>query len=168
MNYRMLAVLLGCAAMWAQAVSTSQISGVVEDATGSAVQAAEVKVTQTGTGLVRTVTTGADGSYTLANLPVGPYQLQVRKPGFSAYLQTGIALQVNTNPAITATLKVGSVTEQVVVDASVAMVETHSNGVGQVIDQQKVVDLPLNGRQVTQLISLAGGATTTGSYQHLD
>jgi hypothetical protein len=156
----MLAGLLACAAIWAQGVSTSQISGSVVDATGAAVEAAEVKVTQIDTGLVRTVTTGADGSYTLANLPVGPYQLQVTKPGFSAYLQTGIVLQVNTNPVINATLKVGSVTEQVVVDASVAMVETHSNGVGQVIDQQKVVDLPLNGRQATELIFLSGAATT--------
>ncbi|PWU05072.1 MAG: TonB-dependent receptor [Terriglobia bacterium] len=160
MSFRLLAGLLACAAVWGQAVSTSQISGTVEDATGAAVEAAEVKVTQTDTGLVRSVSTGVDGSYILPNLPVGPYHLQVTKAGFNAYVQTGIVLQVNTNPVINATLKVGSVTEQVVVDASVAMVETHSNGVGQVIDQQRVVDLPLNGRQATELIFLSGAATT--------
>jgi len=160
MNRNLLAGLLASLGLWAQAVSTSQISGTVEDATGAAVEGAEVKVTHTDTGLVRTVPTATDGSYILANLPIGPYQLQVSKAGFNAYVQNGIVLQVNTNPVINATLKVGAVTERVVVDASVAMVETHSNGVGQVIDQQRVVDLPLNGRQATDLIYLSGGASS--------
>ena len=107
---------------------------------------ARVTVTQTATGASRTVTTDADGGYSFPNLPVGPYQLQVRKQGFSAYVQTGIVLQVNVNPTIIATLKVGAVTDQVQVTSDAALVETRSNGVGQVIDQQRVVELPLNGR----------------------
>jgi hypothetical protein len=110
--------------------------------------------------MTRTATTGGDGSYVLPNLPVGPYRLQVTKEGFNASIQSGIVLQVDTNPVINVTLKVGSVSEQVVVEASAAMVETHENGVGQVIDQQRVVDLPLNGREATDLIFLSGGATT--------
>jgi hypothetical protein len=152
--------LLSCAALLAQSVSTSQISGTVQDSTGLGIEGAAVKVTQTSIGLVRDATTAADGAYTLTNLPVGPYQLQVTKTGFSAFVQNGIVLQVNTNPVINATLKVGSVTESVEVQAGANMVETHSNGVGQVIDQQRVVDLPLNGRQATDLIYLSGGATT--------
>ena len=120
---------------------------------------AEVTVTQTATGASRTVTTDADGGYSFPNLPVGPYQLQVRKQGFSAYVQTGIVLQVNVNPTIIATLKVGAVTDQVQVTSDAALVETRSNGVGQVIDQQRVVELPLNGRVATELIFLSGLST---------
>ncbi|MBV9745016.1 MAG: carboxypeptidase regulatory-like domain-containing protein, partial [Acidobacteriia bacterium] len=156
----LLAALMVCASAWGQAVSTSQISGTVQDATGAVVSGAAVTVTQTTTGLSRTVMSAADGSYVIPNLPVGPYRLQVTKEGFNASVQSGIVLQVDTNPVINISLKVGSVSEQVVVEASAGMVETHENGVGQVIDQQRVVDLPLNGRQATDLIFLSGGATT--------
>ncbi len=152
--------ILACASVWAQAVSSSQISGTVQDSSGLVMPGATVTVTQTATGMTRSVTTGADGSYVLPNLPVGPYRLQVTKDGFSNYVQSGIILQVNSNPEINVAMKVGSVTEQVVVEANATMVETHENGVGQVIDQQRVVDLPLNGRQATDLIFLSGGAST--------
>jgi hypothetical protein len=147
-------------ACWGQAVSTSQISGFVQDTSGLAIPSADVKAVQTDTGLTRTVQTGTDGGYTLPNLPVGPYQLTVSKAGFASYVQSGIVLQVNTNPVINASLRVGTVSEAVEVVAGAAMVETQSNGVGQVIDQQRVVELPLNGRQATDLIYLSGGATT--------
>jgi hypothetical protein len=120
---------------------------------------AEVKAVQTATGAVRTVRSGADGTYLLANLPVGPYQLEVSKEGFTRFVQTGIILQVASNPAIDPVLKVGSVSEQLSVEANAALVETHSTGIGQVVDQQRVVDLPLNGRQATELVFLAGAAT---------
>jgi hypothetical protein len=142
----------------AQSVAVSQISGIVRDASGLCVPGARVIATQTGEGIVRTTETGADGSYLLPSLPLWPYRLEVKKDGFTAYVQSGILLQVNTNPAIDVVLKIGSVTEQVVVEAATAMVESHSAGIGQVVDQERVVDLPLNGRQATQLITLAGAA----------
>ena len=114
------------AALFGQAVSTSQVSGVVQDATGLGIPGAEVKITQNDTGFVRTATSGVDGAYLLPNLPVGPYQLQASKQGFATYVQNGIVLQVNSNPAINPVLKVGAVSEQVSVEASVALVETHS------------------------------------------
>ena len=83
-----------------QVVATAQISGTVQDASGSAVAGAEVKATQTGTGAIRTVTSGADGNYVLPSLPIGPYSLEVTKQGFSTYVQTGIELQVATSPTI--------------------------------------------------------------------
>jgi hypothetical protein len=132
----------GSMMLWGQAISTSQIKGTVQDATGSAVPGAEVKATQTATGISRTTTTGADGSYIVPELAIGPYQLEVTKTGFNKYVQTGITLQVDSNPTIDVALKVGAVTEQVLVEASAAMVETENAGVGQVIDQQRVVDLP--------------------------
>ena len=148
------------AGLFAQAVSTSQISGIVQDSTGLVVTGALVTLIQTDTGMTRTTTSAQDGSYVLPNLPVGPYKLQVSKEGFNAAVQSGIVLQVDTNPVINVTLKVGSVNVEIVVQASASMVETHENGVGQVIDQERVVDLPLNGRQATDLIFLSGGATT--------
>jgi hypothetical protein len=142
------------------AQSISQISGTVKDATGSAIPGAEVTVTQTDTGVTRTAQTGASGDYSLPSLPIGPYRMEVKKEGFSTYIQSGIVLQVDTAPTIDPVLKVGAITEQVQVEASAAMVETHSTGVGQVVNQQQVVELPLNGREITQLITLAGGSNT--------
>jgi Carboxypeptidase regulatory-like domain len=72
--------------VWSQAVSTSQISGIVQDASGSAVPAAEIKATRTDTGAIRTATSGPDGIYTLPGLPVGPYSLEVTKAGFATYV----------------------------------------------------------------------------------
>src|SRR5690348_12177463 len=68
--------------------STSQVQGTIQDTAATAVPGAEVKVTQTDTGVVRTVISGADGSYVLANLPTGPYRLEASKPGFRTYVQT--------------------------------------------------------------------------------
>ena len=148
------------------AQSTAQVSGTVRDSSSLAVPGAEVKATQTATGAARTVLTGVDGAYMLTNLPIGPYLLEITKDGFSKYVRSGIVLQVDSNPTIDAALKVGAVTEQLRVEADAALVETHSTGVGQVVDSQRVVEMPLNGRNATQLIFLAGMATTasgTGS-----
>ena len=116
--------------------------------------------TQTETGIVRTTATSADGTYVLPSLPVGPYRVEIKKEGFSTYIQNGLVLQVDTAPAVDAILKIGQVSEQVQVEAAAAMVETHSTAVGQVVNQQQVVDLPLNGREITQLITLAGNSQT--------
>jgi len=154
-----LASLLATGTGWAQAVSGSQISGVVKDTSGAAIPGAEVTVTKTDTGAVRTVFTGGDGSYVLPNLPVGPYQLKVALQGFSTYVRDGIVLQVSSNPEINVTLTIGTISEQVTVTAASSLVETHSTGVGQVIDNQHVLEMPLNGRQATELIFLSGLAT---------
>jgi hypothetical protein len=162
-NLRLLAVvLLACAQIWAQG-STAQINGTVRDDSGSAVPAADVKVTQTATGAVRTAASAPDGSFVLTNLPIGPYMFEVEKQGFAKYVQSGIVLQVDSNPTIDAALKVGSVNEQVTVQADAAMVETHSTGVGTVVDNQRVVEMPLNGRNATELVFLAGMATVGGA-----
>ncbi len=155
-----LVVLVASTSMRGQSVSTSQVSGTIRDTSGSVVPAARVQLTQTSTGLMRSATSDPDGSYLVPNLPIGPYRLQVTKDGFRTYVQNGIVLQVSSNPLLNVTLEVGAVSQEVVVRVETPMVETTSTGVGQLIDQQRVVDLPLNGRQATQLIFLAGGATT--------
>ena len=131
----------------------------MQDSSGLVVPGAEIKVTQLDTGATRTSTSGADGTYVFPSLSVGPYRLEAAKEGFTRYVRSGIVLQVDTNPEINVSLNVGSVAEQVAVEADASMVETHSSGVGQVVDSQRIVDLPLNGRQATDLIFLAGAAT---------
>src|SRR5579872_3617367 len=152
--------VLTCAALFAQA--TSQIQGVVRDASGSPVQGAEVKATQTDTGTVRTASTAADGNYVLSNLAIGPWRLEVSKAGFTTYVQTGIVLQVATNPTIDVALGVGAVSQTVQVEANAAQVETENTSVGTVIENQRIIDLPLNGRQATDLIQLTGAAIPAG------
>src|SRR5665213_1292336 len=151
---------LACASAWAQA--TSQIQGVVQDATGAAVPGAEVKATQTDTNAVRGTISGADGTYVLPNLPIGPYKVEVSKVGFSTYTQTGIVLQVASNPTIDIALKVGNISEQVQVEANASQVETQPTGIGQVIENQRILELPLNGRNPVELIQLAGAAVPGG------
>jgi hypothetical protein len=143
-----------------QTTTVSQISGVVQDASGAAVAGAQVTVTNADTAAARSVVTGTDGGYAITNLVVGPYRLQVTKEGFATYSQSGIVLQVNSNPQINIALKIGAVSEQVEVQANAGMVETQNTSVGQVIDERRVVDLPLNGRNATQLITLSGGAVS--------
>ena len=153
-------LLIGAAA-WAQ--STGQISGTVRDTTGGSVPGSTIKVTQTATGLVRAVTSGPDGGYVLTNLPVGPYLLEVSKDGFSKYVQSGILLQVDSDPTVDVALKVGAVTDQVTVGADAALVETHSSGIGQVVDNQRVLEMPLNGRNPIELVFLAGMSNYPGN-----
>jgi hypothetical protein len=151
-------LFLASSGLFAQSAATSQISGTVRDASGLAVPGAQVKAVQTETGVTRSADTGADGAYTLPALPTGPYRLEVSKQGFNTYVQNGVVLQVASNPEINVSLQVGNVTQQIVVEASASMVETRSSGVGQVVDQQRIVDLPLNGRVATDLIYMAGAA----------
>jgi hypothetical protein len=152
--------LLSCwaLALLAQQTDTSQVTGVVTDSSNAAISNAQVRATQTETQSIRTVRTRTDGSYTIPNLPVGPYELRVTADGFTTYIQRGIVLQVNVNPEINAVLQVGAATEHIDVTADAAMVEMHETAVAQVVDQQRIVELPLNGRQATQLILLSGAS----------
>lgn len=157
------ALSVACGTLWSQAISTSQVSGTVQDASGAAVPTAQITFRQIETGQVRVALTATDGSYLISNLPIGPYRMEVAREGFATFVQTGIVLNVNTNPTLNATLKVGGVNEQVMVQAEALAVETHSSGVGQVIGHQEVAELPLNAREPTQLILLAGNATIQGT-----
>jgi len=164
MRIRILGTLL-CAltamVVWGQ--STARIHGVVQDQTGGVVPNATVKATQTDTGISRTAVTEADGSYVFANLPLGPYRLEVQKQGFATAVESGIGLQVDSDPAVLITLRPGGTSETVTVEANAAQVDTTSAGVGTVIESQRILDLPLNGRQATDLIPLSGLAVVTAA-----
>jgi len=146
-----------------QAVSGSQISGIVKDASGAVLPGVTVTATNTDTGLERTVYTTGEGAYSLPNLPVGPYKLSVSLTGFTTYQQSGIVLQVNSNPTINVVLSIGGVGEEINVVAASTMVDTRGTGVGQLIEEKQIANLPLNGRQPTQLILLSGAAVVTTS-----
>src|SRR5215472_3885234 len=154
-----LCTLLAGALAWAQ---TSQINGMVRDTSGLAIPGAVVKATQTQTGVVRTTTSAADGNYVLPNLPVGPYLVEVTKDGFSKYVQSGIVPQVETNPTVDVSMRVGAVSEQVTVEANAAQVETRTASVGGVVDNKQIMEMPLNGRDPHELVFLAGMATYPG------
>jgi carboxypeptidase family protein len=152
----LLVLSMVCGLAWGQA--TAQISGTVSDQTGAVLPGAEILATQTDTGVARMTISNETGSYVLPNLPLGPYRVEVALPGFRTFIQTGVVLQVNSSPVINARLEVGQVSEQVEVQANAAAVETRSVGVGQVIENQRILELPLNGRNVTDLITLGGAA----------
>ncbi len=158
----LLALTLVGATAWAQA-TTAQISGTVKDQSGAVLPGVEIAVTQTATGAKRTAVSNETGNYVLASLPLGPYMLEAALPGFKTYVQSGIVLQVGASPAINVVLQIGQVTDQVEVQANAALVETHSTGIGTVVDNQRILELPLNGRNVTELVFLAGTATLGGS-----
>src|SRR5881397_3078352 len=136
----LIVVSLVCTQAWAQA--TAQISGTVRDPSGAVLPGVEITATQTDTGIVRTTVTNETGSYVLPSLPLGPYKLEAALSGFRTFVQTGILLQVNSNPVINPTMEVGQVNQTVEVQANAAQVETRSAGVGQVIEQQRILELP--------------------------
>src|SRR6059036_1379493 len=151
-------IIVAFARVDAFAQATAQISGTVKDQSGAVLPGVEVTATQTETGIVRTTVTNETGSYVLSNLALGPYRLEAALTGFRTFVQTGIVLQVNGSPVINPVLEVGQVSEQVEVQANATLVETRNAGVGQVIENQRILELPLNGRNVTDLITLAGAA----------
>src|SRR5215475_12255514 len=158
----LLIFVLGCVSAWAQA--TAQISGTVRDASGAVLPGADITATQTETGIVRSTVSNETGSYVIPTLPLGPYKLEVSLPGFRTFVQAGILLQVNSNPTINAVLAVGQKSELVEVQANAALVETRTVGVGQVMETQRILELPHNGRNVTELITLGAGATSVPEY----
>jgi len=145
-------VLFIPALVFGQAGSSAQIHGVITDAAAAVAPGAQIKAIQRETGQTRTTVSNADGSYVLADLPVGPYQVEVTEPGFETYVQSGVILQVGANVQLNAKLQVGSISQRLEVSADATMVDTQDTSVSQVIDQRRIVDLPLNGRLATDLI----------------
>ena len=146
-------LLLAAAPAWAQAGASAQISGIVTDGSGGVLPGVDVTVTHTDTGLKRNATTEADGSYLIPNLAIGPYRLEAVLQGFRTYAQTGIRLEVGANPVLNISMAVGAVAETVTVQANAVVVETRNLGVGQVMDNKRIMDLPLNGRNPADLLA---------------
>jgi Carboxypeptidase regulatory-like domain len=140
---------------------TATISGTVSDATGAAVPGADVKATNTQTQVSMTTTSGPDGSFQFLNLPVGRYDVTVSKSGFRTSTTHGIVLALNQTYTVPVTLEVGQVSESVQVEANPVQVETSTTQLDTVVQSQQIVDMPLNGRNWTQLQQLAPGVVSS-------
>ncbi len=136
---------------------TGSIRGTVVDPSGAIVQAATVTAKQIETGLTRVAVTDHQGEYVLVELPIGHYQLETQAKGFQTYLQQGISLDVNETATVGIRLKVGSETQQVEVSANAALVQSTVSSLGEAVMEREILDLPLDGRNFSQLGLLQPG-----------
>ena len=132
-----ISVLLSSAVALAQ-LSTAQLSGRVADESGAVLPGVTVTVTQTDTGLTRSVVTDENGAYVLPNLPTGPYRLEAMLQGFRTYSQTGIVLQVAATPVLNVVLGIGNLAETVSVEAAAPLVDVQSAGISDVVDNERI------------------------------
>jgi outer membrane receptor protein involved in Fe transport len=149
-------VLIACFGISAQQI-TGTIRGTVTDSTGAVVQGATVTVQQSQTDLSRTAITDRIGNYIVLELPVGTYRLQVMAKGFKEYVQDGILLNVNEIASISPRLSVGSEIEVVQVTSDAELISPTVTSLGKVVEQREMEDLPLNGRNFSQLGLLQPG-----------
>ena len=136
---------------------TGNIRGSVVDPSGAVLQAATVTAKQTETGLARVATTNHEGAYLLVELPVGHYQMEVEAPGFKKYLQEGISLNVNETATVPVHLAVGTETQRVEVQSDAQSIQSTVSTLGKVVLERELLDLPLNGRNFSQLGLLQPG-----------
>jgi len=162
LSFGALTLLLTAASASAQ-LSTAELSGRVTDTSNAVLPGVTVTMTQTDTQATRTAITDADGTYVISSLPTGPYRLEVSLQGFRSFVQNGIVLQVGATPTINVVLEVGSVAETITVQGDAPLVDVKSSGIKQVVENQQILELPLVGRQVTDLIGIIGAAVNTGS-----
>jgi hypothetical protein len=137
--------------------STASIVGVMKDASGAAVPGASVTATNVNTGFTLTRQTIADGTYSLPLLPVGEYKVEAAASGFQPFTRTGLALAVNDIVTVDINLSVGQITQSVEVSEAAPLLETQTGTLRGVVDQQRIVNLPLNGRDITQLVAIQAG-----------
>ncbi|MGD9903094.1 MAG: TonB-dependent receptor [Vicinamibacterales bacterium] len=147
----------------ASAQATGQINGVVTDTSGAVLPGVTIEATNQATGALRVAVSGDDGLYTLPLLQPGLYNVRAELAGFRVALQESVRVTVSETARVAFQLEVGQVTETVTVVAQATLVETANATHGIVIDQQKVVDLPLNGRNFTQLGTLIPGVVAPPS-----
>jgi hypothetical protein len=153
--------LLVCAGAWGQA--TTSLRGTITDKTGGSVAEAAVTLTNIDTGATRTMTTGSTGEYEFVQLPPGKYRLAVEKQGFRRYENRGLELLVRTPATVNVTLEVGSVNETVFVTTEAPALNTSDASLGTALTRNQVRQLPLEGLNVPDLLSLQAGVAYTGN-----
>ena len=145
----------------ALAQTSGTISGRATDSSGALVPDVTVTATQQDTGLSRSVKSDSGGLYVIPELPVGNWEVKFSKPGFAVFVQRNVLLQVNTSVEVNGALEVAGATAKINVSAEAAQVQATSTALVQVVDTKRVEDLPLNGRNVLQLLALTAGAEDT-------
>ena len=152
---------LSCASFIVQAqVESGKIVGTVKDASGAVVSNAAVKVTEIQTNVVKTTKTDSNGEYVVTELKSGEYTVAVEHQGFKKALQAAFKLDVNQVVRVDITLAVGSISEEVVVTAAAPLIESETSSLGQVIEQSRVQDMPLDGRDFVELAYLTPGVNS--------
>lgn len=162
----MFLVLNGSSVAWGQA--TTSLRGTVTDPSGAAVPKAMVILTNVDVNAPRTATTGSQGDYNFPSLPPGNYRLLVETPGFERYQQTNLQLLVNSPATVNVQLKLGSVNETVAVTAQAPLLNLADASIGNAFNEMQVKQIPLEGRNVPDLLTLQAGVVYTGNRPDLD
>jgi hypothetical protein len=149
------------APLFSQAQGLGSLLGRVTDPAGAGVAGAQVTATQEGTGFSRAATTDAEGFYVIPSLQPAAYNLAVEAKGFSTTKEHGVTLLADQSLTVNLSLKLGSVTEVVTVTTNAVQVDTSTSSLKQVIEQQRISELPLNGRNAAQLTLLVAGAVNS-------
>jgi outer membrane receptor protein involved in Fe transport len=168
-----LVVLSTAAPALAQGGESTEILGLVQDSTGAVVPGVEITATHVATNQVRSLTTGDSGTYVFSAMQPGEYTVRAEKQGFRSEVRTGLVLQLNQKARLNFTLQVGSVAESIEVTASTLLLSTDDATLGNVVEQKRIVDLPLNGRNFAFLAGLMPGvikgiSSNTNQYGRRD
>ena len=150
-----------CSSVFAQSTYGS-IAGSVTDSSGAAITDAKVTLTNMGTAEKREQSSGADGLFTFVNLFPGQYRVDVEKDGFKHFVRTPIVVEVQQSTRVDAALQVGEVSQIVEVTSQTPLLQTESSSLGQVVEQRKADELPLNGRNIFNLITISPAAVAQG------
>lgn len=161
------AIALSVSAGNGQVAGTGNIQGTVTDGTGAVIPDAAVTLVNTATQIRHEGKTGSDGLYSFPNLPIGQYTMEVTAAGFERYRKSNIVLEVGSSIAVNATMKIGETSQEVDVQASGLALQTEDSSFKQTVDQKTVTELPLNGRQVTSLITISGGSVNANTGNDL-
>ena len=157
-----LSIFVLCPRLLAQ-TSYGVVTGTVTDQTGAAVADAQVTLTNSGTAEKRVQSTGPDGLYNFVNLIPGKYRIDVEKTGFKHTSNTDVVVEVAQTARIDIALQLGAQTETVEVSAATPLLQPETSSLGQVVEQRKANELPLNGRNVFNLVTLAPSVVPQGS-----
>jgi hypothetical protein len=140
-------------------VDTATIVGTVQDSSGAIVPGASVTATEVNTNIKTSTRTDTAGNYVLTPLKIGNYAVAVEAQGFKKETRGGVVLQVQDRVRVDFALQIGSISEAISIEADVPVVQTESSSLGDVIASRQITDLPLNGRDYTQLATLTTGVT---------
>ena len=136
---------------------TGQINGVVTDNTGGVVPGVSVKAVEVATGLARDTVSGADGRYSFTSMRPTTYDISAELSGFRTSQRKGVLLQANQNVTLNLSLELGDLSETVTVSGEAAAVDVTSATLSEVVDGQRIVELPLNGRDAAKLSMMVNG-----------
>jgi len=152
-----LGMCLAAGTAWAQ----SRVTGTVKDSSGAVVPGAEVVVRNVKTGQATSAQTNQSGVYTISFLNPGQYEVTCELSGFKRFVRTGIVLETGTTTTIDITLDVGQLSETVSVTASAPLLESESGALGQLVENQMVLRMPIESRRVGAMVRLMGNITFT-------